>query len=165
MTHAYTHWFGFLGATSQSSRALFDRTTWVNRCALGFFRYCAEITLGTSGATIVPTSLLAGSGSPSWLWHKGKGVPHILIDFDAIHEKVPNTERKTVTRILIHEVGHLVLHYPDIASFARGRVSSCTALQEQEAWVFAGIVVGLALGQTAPDLRPQVVDNAWKLSV
>lgn len=162
---AHKHWCGFLAATGQSPRSLFDRTTWVNQCALAFLHYCTAITVRVSGAAVVPTGLLKGSGSPSWLWHHGRGVPRILMDFGTISATVPSqTERKTIMRIIIHEVGHLVLHFPHIASLPIGAVPACSEIQEAEAWVFAGAVVGLALGQAASDRRPHIRDNAWVLA-
>lgn len=164
MCTAHKHWLGFINTTGRSPKSLFDRTAPINQCALDFFRYCTEVTTGAAGATIVSTTLPKGSGAPSWLWHCGGGVPRVLLDYDVMHTEIPtHAARKLVMRLILHEAGHLILHFSNISAFPVGIVRTSHDAEEQEAWVFAGATLGLALGQAAPNRRPSIVDDAWAL--
>ena len=141
----------------------------LNPVVLRFFTFCAELKLGAavSPAFLIPTSTRGRSPAPTWLWHQGGGRPAILIDFDQIGHSFPADAQKqrTITRLILHEIGHMTLHYGSLRSQARGKVSSASPQQEQEAWAFAGIILGVALGGLARSGRtrvPPIIDGAWK---
>lgn len=165
---AHTYWLGFNEALGKKGNEdwLFQlpERGRVNQCVLLFFRYCAQIRLGVAGATVAPTESI-GHGVPSWLWHQGGGVPWVLLDFKEILSKFSiGEERKIVTRIILHEIGHLVLHFQALAGMGKGLVPSSNAIQEEEAWLFCSVIMGLALGNLAKSKRPNSVDAAWSHS-
>jgi hypothetical protein len=167
---AYTYWYDFVKFLEMRFNPddLFNTMgpARINPCALAFFRYCAEIRLGKGGATVSTVSSLGSTNSPSWLWHQGNGVVWILLDLPTVQGVISvQEERKLITRIILHEIGHVVLHYPDVSRYGRGNVPSAEDHQEEEAWLFSGILLGLALGLVAKKGRGAgITDLAWSKS-
>lgn len=164
---AHAHWLDYMSFVNGKyvPKDLFDITkARINSCASEFFTYCSEIELGVGGASIGQTSSLAVSGSPSWLWQQ-RGVPVILIDYGVIGANIPDhSQRKVITRIILHEVGHVILHFKDILALGGLGGAGANETQEEEAWLFSSAIIGLALGQIAPSGRPAIKDCAWTMS-
>jgi hypothetical protein len=103
----------------------------------------------------------------------------MVLDPDQLNKRIrggAEERRKIATRLILHEAGHVVLHFRElqtrkkteirpaaIGSVLMG-VPSVSEAQEEEAWIFCGIILGLALGQMARKSRPMHVDRAWPRS-
>lgn len=112
-------------------------------------------------ASLGPVTL---KGHVSWLTTVGPGVLRVTVDQKLLDA---NTEPLRVgyrfARIFLHEVGHLKYHYGHC--FPESTIEwakSCEPEHEAVAWLYAGIVTGLALGQYAYESKKSVgADNAW----
>ena len=178
-------WFGFLEAFEGQLKAtdLFSSSiARINPVVLKFFQYCSEIEIGElpaiGGSTqsviqsfVLATALTGKHSAPTWLWCSSNGAPGLLIDYDQIDVAFPQrpVAQKVITRLFLHEIGHLVLHFKRLTTGSSGRVHNSTSLDEEEAWAFCGIILGLALGTIARggrDTHPKdQVDKAWKHSI
>jgi len=173
---AVSYMQGFLRNNPQySPNKLFERRMPLNPCALALLRYCSNKKLQVAGAHAVfasltlPARLLGSRGNPaSWLWHMGNNVPRVTIDKACVHEMAPMTERnKIFTRCLVHEIGHIVCHWYDLLSrpsfsptrAGKGWIAPSTPAEEEEAWLYCGCTVGLALGWCARELREAGVND------
>lgn len=144
-----------------------------NECAEAFFTHCAETMARVPSIVINQVSLKGWMpdvhGRPaSWLVHfpglttvyedthrvqRTELKPHaiVLIDLDYLLSQVRRGSVDAVwTGLLLHETGHLVLHWDDFDhQRVAGSISMATAVQEAEAWYFQSCVMGLALGSYA----------------
>jgi hypothetical protein len=167
----------------------------LNVHAEAFFNFCVEKTLGVDDGTIVLARLFRpskasvasstagkrsdGKSAPSWLYHRQWRVAWMVLDLHQLDEQTQGgheARRKIATRLILHEAGHVVLHFlklrtrkktgirPAAIGGALRGVPSVNEAQEEEAWVFCGIILGLALGQMARRSRPKHVDRAWPRS-
>ena len=116
----------------------------INPCILRLVNYCAQAVLGVRKVEVVETAL--DGQSRSCLWQNGEGVPSILIDLDQIAAAVPREDdrQRIATRLLLHEIGHLVLHFPRSRGRNVGRIG-VTWSEEEEAWAFCWTLLNLAL--------------------
>ncbi|HWE01475.1 MAG TPA: hypothetical protein VG326_03625 [Tepidisphaeraceae bacterium] len=162
-----------------------------NECAVAFCSYCAISLYDLSCEVVNHVSLerwvASVSGRPSSWLHGLDGFPIGRDDPSlALHEVPPRAEalidqnyvlaesaqnaERVWTCLLLHEVGHLVLHWPD---FKRQNSSDGKAMatdeQEAEAWLFQSTILGLALGSYAHSrvIMPRRTDgdvheDAWK---
>ncbi len=144
-----------------------------NECVEAFFRHCSETMALGPGLVINRVSLKqwvpSVHGYPSsWLVRfEGSTTPHeedgettrrreimphaiVLVDLDYLVREDPNNLERVWTCLLLHETGHLVLHWDDFAKqCADDGKAMATALQEAEAWLFQSTILGLALGSYA----------------
>lgn len=82
--------------------------------------------------------------------------PIATIDADYLAERDPQQFPRFWTRLLLHETGHLVLHWAGLdAQRHRGEIPTATAVQEAEAWWFCSSVVGLALASYSQSAKRQ----------
>jgi hypothetical protein len=146
----------------------------INKVAFEFYEYCARMSLGVARADVGYCDLLGvapdqrGTRAASWLWKTGVKVPMIAIDKEYVTALVPRDDQrdKIFTRLLLHEVGHVVFHWKDLRpGIPRGDAApllGATVEQEEEAWWFASSIVGLAVGDQARRLRAGGAnDAAW----
>lgn len=169
-----------------------------NRIALQFFSFCAEMYLGNRSASIQNTNLvncmkgIAGR-AVSWLCNKPVLCDHpcrpvIAIDnafLESGESGVP-LERlhRTKTCLILHEIGHLVLHWGDLCrqtsafmadtplgapgkslSIEKDGLHNADAGQEVEAWLFCDAVIALAIAQIAHRGKgdhDSIHDPAWQ---
>lgn len=171
-----THWTAFVRQHRNrlTPDGLFDRRSKINRCALEFLRHCAEICVGAGNADVMWSQL--SSSAPggwkdrpaSWLWKKGDGSPRVLIDLGYVTQEVSAPERnKVLTRILLHEIGHVALQWDALDPNVADQASASTSEHEEQAWVFCGAILGLALGFLADGARrerPPTNDPTWRFA-
>jgi hypothetical protein len=145
-----------------------------NECAVQFFRYCAQLFTGSDGEVWnynLRTAVPDHSGrAVSWLWNlpdeNGKVRPVVTIDAEYLADETTDLY-KTWTRLLLHETGHLVLHWESFESQRlAGRIPDATSDQESEAWWFCIAVMGCAVCNHAPRQKigpPPAHEEAWRL--
>jgi hypothetical protein len=80
--------------------------------------------------------------APSWLWQREDQLAWVVLDLAQVKEtfKRHEEQHKIVIRLLIHEAGHLVMHFHDLPKSTKkrtGAVRSVRADQEEEGWIFA----------------------------
>lgn len=153
-----------------------DYRTTVNSMAFVFGRHCAEKVIGrTSSEPFMLRQTLDGERkAPSWLWKHPDGSPAVLVDVDQVALAFPGNEReqkKILTRLFLHEIGHVVLHLAELNVIPTGAADEgvyhpgVKDEQEEEAWIFCGVILGLALGCLARDGRNAgLIDCAWEQS-
>jgi hypothetical protein len=119
-------------------------------------------------------------GAPaSWLWQHGPDgkFPRIVIDEEAMRSvlgrrgrQLPKHEAyRLKTRLVMHEIAHLDLHWSALRKKGHGdtEVSPSSPEQEREAWLCAGFIVTLALGDYARHVRTPTAngrtrhDDTW----
>lgn len=152
----------------------------VNPCALSFFIHCSSKVRNIS-SPVIHSSEEFGDFNPagwdgrpaSWLWNMGYGVPGIVYNRAMVSDKLQNEreERRVITRLILHETGHMVLHWDHLRSLVSSSqmrnptgMPQASYVQEREAWWFCSIVIGLALGWVAHKTRegpPLANDQAW----
>ena len=161
-------WLKFLGSLGPDFPApfLFKEYpgTTVNPWVLRLFKFCCvnHLHVNTYKAFPVITRLTGTRAAPSWLWDNGGSNIAILIDQVQVQTLIPIDRRqKVVARLVLHEIGHIVLHLKALTPMSSGHVNSASPEQEEEAWVFCGTILGLALGHVARSSRPHVIDAAW----
>ncbi len=159
-------WNDFAESNKDLALLALDKTRW-HFFAKRFLSYVAEISLTRGyqgGAQIVYASNLHSKlRAPSWLLHSGGDVPHILVDREYIKQKVTDPEYpKIVSRLIIHEIGHLAMHWYRLRQQTGKPVESATAAEEQQAWTFCGVILGLGLALKAVSGRSNgTIDDAW----
>lgn len=176
MGKAVELWNAFVEAEGYKfdSEEIFQRKTEVNPVALRFLRHCAQIVLGSPKPARVifsklspPPSATWSGRAASWLFHMGENVPVVYVDKDFIESGTKShlTEKnKIITRIVLHEVGHIVLHWDDLRPKGCRHALPAKPQQEEEAWWFCGLVIGLALGLASKQARlrtPPAHDPVW----
>ena len=172
-------WFGFADLRQPeflSDGQLFDtRMPVVNPSAAAFFKYCVKKTLGVDGAAVILAELSGDRPAPSWLWHRNWAAAWVILDPSQIGRKFKDVQhrRRVATRLILHEAGHVALHFFSLKRIAHSKAHGATAgssgsgvpsvneAQEEEAWIFCGAILGLALGQLARKSRPEFTDRAW----
>jgi hypothetical protein len=162
-----------------------------NECAVAFCGYCAISLYDLSCEVVNHVSLerwvASVRGRPSsWLhgldrFPIGRDDPSLarlevppraeaLIDQNYVLSESPHNAERVWTCLLLHEVGHLVLHWPDLKlqNSSDGKAMA-TDVQEAEAWFFQSVIVGLAIGSYAQGrvVMPRRADgdvheDAWK---
>lgn len=142
------------------------------------FRYVTEDLFATTGSVSLSVQL---GDAASWLWDardardgsESKSDPQIMINATLKLDGNPysNDERRLYivrTRLILHEIGHIVLHWQDLL-VCPGRASPSTPQQEKEAWFFTHAMLGLALGQYSQNCRESPsannIDDAWQYLV
>ena len=151
-----------------------------NACVRAYFNYCARQRLGCAR----PVYVMIGNEIPawteeedtegrpaSWLWEMGNNEPRILIDRSEVLQHVPpRYYDRFVTRLTLHEVAHMVLHWESLRYALRDHpMRPCTPQQEREAWWFCEVVIATALGQHAqlrrtPTEGRRFHDDTWLYS-
>ncbi len=155
------------------AEALFDLNYALNPCARAFFRFCAYKRFHKNVAQVMFADLTKQGpeeweGEPaSWLWYLGNDRPGIWIDRRCLVDRVTSETDATrvSTWLLLHETGHMVLQWEKLNLLPPKNVVPANYDQEEQAWWFAGAVIGLALGVTARKTRvgpPGGHDGAWK---
>lgn len=168
------------------------RNPYRNPCAEAFMYFCAKAGPCAEGGIITRQTLTqvrpnkpnrAVSWLSAYLNRAEHKCPILVIDSDYLKDQIPVLEAPLVvhrvyTRLLLHEVGHLVLHWDQMiqeltskdapASLggleARWPVSS--PKQEAEAWLFCYAVLGAGIGRYAFLAREGPVDDndpAWRI--
>jgi len=148
-----------------------------NSCAVQFFRYCAQIFVGAA-ADVVNYGLDESAGVPnytgratSWLFNiptrDYENYPLVIIDANFLAGQEPPLElAKIWTRLLLHEIGHLVLHWEELdAQRVAGRIPAATAPQESEAWWFCFVVLGFSVSSYAFSIKGTPTtrhEDAWR---
>ena len=107
--------------------------------------------------------------APSWLARDNMDpqAPVIRIDSNFINSRFPeNAPNRSIViaKLVLHEIGHVALHWQDLYPKKVGQynVNSASPEQETQAWWFAGAVWALILGRLAPRGRnDNVIDSAW----
>jgi len=128
----------------------------------------------------------------SWLFHAGSGAPQVLIDRAVMTRELVRLENMVsnltgwersavaprffdsekylrarmapiVAKLALHEIGHVVLHWNRQSPGPRDQyIKNVPHKFELHAWVFAGIIYGLAVGQLAVTGRNNHgTDTAW----
>jgi hypothetical protein len=120
-------------------------------------------------------------GFPSWLYlvahldskKKRTGCPMFAAVFDItfIDAKRVNSQspETVVNRLFFHELGHFVLHRDDLFGKPPFKddedsipADKCTPEQEEEAWIYAGAIVTICLGDHAfSKRRAGEPDDTW----
>jgi hypothetical protein len=160
-----------------NSEEIFQRRTEINPVALRFLRHCAQIILGSPRSAHIIFSKLSPAPSnsamlwsgraASWLFHMGNNVPVIYVDKDIISSGTvaPMLEKnKIITRVVLHEIGHIVHHWKTLRPMGCRHANPATPQQEEEAWWFCGLIIGLALGLASKQARlrePPAHDPVW----
>lgn len=167
---AHDLWFGFVDSHGERFKdlSLFDTESRINPTVMKFLRHCVEVYTDFPGSSAgVVYTRFDDPTAPSWLWSNGREKgPWVVID----NEKIGNTvrvdeERKILTRIILHEIGHIVLHFCKILKDSVGAVKSANDNQEEEAWIFCFAVIGASLGEAARKGRElKITDRAWNYS-
>jgi len=91
-------------------------------------------------------------------------ITESVTDSDASRDYLFAKMRSVVTGLLLHEIGHVALHWKALEPKTRDVdfVSAATARHEFEAWLFAGTILGFALGEIAQHVvECKTIDNAW----
>ena len=92
-------------------------------------------------------------GFVSWLFSSRPGIYAVVINREAIAESSKQTGKITneiIVRLFLHELGHLVLHGKQMFDSKKRSFAPATAPnQEEEAWVFVGLIHGIAAGAQA----------------
>ncbi len=146
------------GSASQTDPERLPRNT----CATAFFDFCSQRLLGAPSLVVnyrldegVPN--LEGRAT-SWLWnipHPGCAVyPVAMIDADYLAKQDGQQLPRFWTRLLLHETGHLVLHWGELdRQRESGGIPTASAVQEAEAWWFCSCITGLALASYAQSAK------------
>ncbi len=148
-----------------------DYRATVNPMALHFGLHCVK-SLGIQRledtAICLRQNLDGEQRAPSWLWKNEDGAPIILMDVDQVTLSFPQNEKeqkKIRTRLFLHEIGHIVLHLSALKNQRSAFHPGVSDDQEEEAWIFCNVIVGLALGCVARSGRlNNVIDGAWEKS-
>jgi hypothetical protein len=122
------------------------------------------------------TRHLGGYGS--WLWQAFPGVYAAVFDHSHLTKRgeqigVPGEQLRqklndTKARLYLHELGHFVLHRKELfgdrpKAAKAGFAISAQAEMEAEAWLFANVVMGLALGNRAFLAKVNTyLDDTWE---
>jgi hypothetical protein len=130
-------------------------------------------------------------GTPaSWLYHRRDGCPRIFLDYTVLETQIGKSERELlesmraaiqpddeswdrylrarmtplIAKLILHEIGHVVLHWDrDNPGPPENLVPDMPVRYEYHAWVFAGLVLGLAIGHIATTSRiDKGADTAWR---
>jgi len=175
---AYQLWHGFIGRYSRPDLARFFAIPDPSRLAPWsrfFYEFVAEERNKVVSA-VFQYSRLSGSGMPgtsvawngrpaSWLFHLGGNVPAIIIDIVEVRAaSLPTERRRMLERLVLHETGHLALHWDDLVPRRSPFIGPSTAVQEEEAWLFAKVVCGLMHSWVARDYRDRIPpqhDDTW----
>ncbi|MGB2755379.1 MAG: hypothetical protein WBD75_05895 [Phycisphaerae bacterium] len=168
-----TRWFDLITAEDLPAKALAQA---VSRAGVApglcnLFEHCAsnDVEDPRRQCEIVISRLVGkqlDKGVPaSWLWQHGPEgkYPRIVIDEKAMESVLRNLGRALVghererlrTRLVIHEIAHLDLHWDSLRQKAEqeGEVVSSSPEQEEEAWLYTEFFLGLTLGNYALDVR------------
>lgn len=185
--HARADWEKFRESHSDryEPKDLFELPTdfSLNMFAADFLRHCTKLHVrDNADAQVMFFKLSTDEHEPSsrpasWLCLDEKDAPVVVVDDKYVREMVPVADYdRTVTRLILHEVGHVVEHWSQLAEQAPHdpvallhhpppRVAASTSDQEREAWWYAAAVVGFALGDCAYDDRMAGgYDRAWSHS-
>ncbi len=141
---------------------------------LKFFEFCCQLFTGRIGLVVFEdlSPQLPGDTSlpraASWLCKRKDNVI-LVIDIAYIKQLVPSEyHRMVIQRLLLHEIGHLVLHWPDLSSASREpaefQAFERSTILESEAWVFTGAIQGLVLATMSAQQRSggeQNFDTTW----
>ncbi len=151
--------------------------------AVGFLRFVAEKRVGDyvknaaitySNAPLVFPNPEDPSAkelvrAPSWLARdmRDYSTPIIILDRGLLSQDLQRFDSrhraKVICRLLMHEVGHVALHWSSLLpkDTSKRYVDSATPTQEREAWWFSSAVSGCLLGEAAFRGRPLRIDAAW----
>lgn len=151
-----------------------------NHVAVKLFQLCSEQKTQHKGTGVAPTRSLGNlvghgfegatipNGPSSWLWSDPGGIPRVLIDVQVIQTQHNAYRHKVVRRLVLHEAGHVVLHWdklsPPKLKTGAGAAIAASPVQEAEAWFFAMCVEGLALASFAYKSKsdpPTALDPTW----
>ena len=168
----YELWRSFLelnnGTFGPTSLFTQDWRLRLNKCAAAFLQYCAEEIVGSDRKVpVVLTSLSKANADDkpvSWLC-RSNGAPAVIIDRPHIVESLPtHTVSRCITRIILHEIGHIVEHWAKLEPPGQldQPLPSAEPHHEAEAWWFGQAVVGAAVGALACQHRKDGgYDQAW----
>jgi hypothetical protein len=156
-----------------------------NACAVAFLQFCGDLYADTAGLAVTQTSLeyvwpTRPSRAVSWLANfrdtRGLNNPILAIDVQYLETELPISDiHRKCTKLLLHEVGHLVLHWRDfitqIATRQAGKLANLPAIlpdasghQESEAWLFCYSVLTAAIARHAfLNRRDDDNDATWRL--
>lgn len=73
--------------------------------------------------------------------------------------------RRVYTKLLLHEIGHYVLHFQRLLAEANNssKPPIATPIEEAEAWLFANVIYGLAAADTAwRDRQNGNIGSVWR---
>jgi len=126
---------------------------------------------------VVKLSKFPKSGYASWLFGP---TPQIAVDMEQIKQWKPNAVSKSgeiencnsdiqLARVILHEIGHCRIHGEHLLSPDRidpnGWAEPAKADEEEEAWVYSGLVLALFLGKYALEICPNGYDNTSKIPI
>lgn len=146
----------------------------VNYGVVEFSRHCgdaigANVTIVFASIPVLD-SAEGNSGVATWLFRRNKTDYAIVIDPRVIEKSLQRGDirdrSQAITRLILKQVGTLVLNTKFHAENQDAEpTNQQSPEQEEEAWVFCGTVLGLALGANAQSSRQQnVIDQAWTRS-
>jgi hypothetical protein len=160
---------GYIVSTRETSRYVLSR----------FLRFVSKVKVPgyERNALIFDSSMpLEGTKAPdgrqvkaaSWLARDlaEPNAPVIRLDVNFIRERVSDDSpyhMLVVNKLILHEIGHVALHWTDLVPRVTGEeyVNSASASQETEAWWFSGAIWAHVMGIVAASGRPAVIDNIW----
>ncbi len=134
---------------------------------VAFFEFCAELfappTANGVEANVMKRNLQdltprGGYRPASWLLtmtdSSGVECVSVLIDVQCLQDSLSvESAWRTKNHLLLHEIGHLVLHWQQMRPANVGTVTplakSATPVQEAEAWWFCYSLLGYAVSQCA----------------
>jgi len=145
-----------------------------------FFRFCAEIFAGHDAksveAVVVNKNLKAGpddqdANAVSWLvWvtdSNGAECPIVYIDRLHLQKELPIQEAvRKQNHLLLHEIGHLVLHKAKLKNDASDFARPAYPTMEAEAWWFCYSILGICISECAFQNKagvPTSDDLVWKI--
>jgi hypothetical protein len=165
-----------------------------NKCARYFFKHCARIIRGvpSSRAAVIDYSLgrvvaKMADPAPSWIWNlkdsrdRNQAIVTVnrtmisLLKSRLASINTSDVERisRTCTYLILHETGHLVLHWDimnDPNRIVQGISGQPVLLaypdEEKQAWWFALSVIATAMSEVSRDAHfetPPINDPVWKL--
>jgi hypothetical protein len=179
-------WREFLNSTSLQPGELLEgdlNNMGQSKCAVAFYDWCAAVTRGMSGAVILNRSLgrmfqNTEGVAASWIWNikDSRMQDRALVTVNRVLVQLRKAEsvhrvRKTITYLILHETGHLVLHWHLLhlpgrmrQSLVNGHVLYAHGNEEMQAWLFALAVVAESVGQLASEADGKKAhDPAWLL--
>jgi hypothetical protein len=178
---AWALWNDFLdfkGREFQSRQLLSPSVRTPSKISADFFRFCVQVCTQDGDAPEVSASIVsydladarkhARNRPASWLVMsydaRHNPCPTVVIDYETLHGKLAWFRAlPTITRLVLHETGHLVLHWEQLQPIIRNGdlalAKSAAPIQEAEAWWFCISILGRVTAEVAEE-NARMPENA-----
>lgn len=165
----------------QPGRKQMRRKAKLYEAAIAFFDTCCQIQPQCSDDGQVDfrpqyRNRILNDALPSvtWLWayHAKQGSRKVPVAvfrndvFTKAQHLSAGSYWQRINKIIFHEAGHVVLHWPDLAPQGRQAnsgqtfVARASPIEEREAWAFANIILALCTQDMIQDAPP--LDRDWE---